>query len=176
MKKFASILAVAAVAVAGGILVVAAAPQDPPKEESKTEKQIRALTEKVEKLEKRVADLEKKLTEKSAGSFEEKLKGILDQFGGGDWQEKLDEFRRQMPEMPEMPDFESMPDFFGGFDFENLDMDQLLEMLKGQFEGQMPELFEGLDLDGLFDQFKDRLAPKGEPNPGEKKAPKRRSI
>ena len=174
MKRFASILAVAAVAVAGGILVVAAAPQDPPKEESKTEKQIKALTEKVEKLEKRVADLEKKLTERNAGSFEEKLKGILEQFGGGqDWQDKLDEFRRSMPEMP---DFESMPDLFGGFDFENLDMDQLLEMLKGQFEGQMPELFEGLDLDGLFDQFKERLAPRESPKPDEKKAPKRRSI
>src|SRR5688572_26793550 len=138
MRKFLSIAAAVALAALGSVVILGAAPQA--QEESKSEKQIKALSEKVEKLEKRVAELEKKLAEKVAsGSFEEKLNGILEKFGGNfgggfeDLRKKLDEFRESMPDMPEMPDFESMPDFFQG-----LDMEQLLEMFKGQFGGELP--------------------------------------
>ena len=107
MRKFLSVVAAVAVAALGGVVILGAAPQA--QEESKTEKQIKALNEKVEKLEKRVAELEKKLAEKNAaGSFEEKLNGILEQFGGkfgggfDDLRKRLDEFRESMPDMPEV--------------------------------------------------------------------------
>lgn len=167
MKRFLSVVAAVAVAVLGGVLVVGAAPQA--QDESKSEKLIKSLTERIDKLEKRVAELEKKVAEKNVGGrFEERLKGLFEKFdGGGEGLKKmLEEFRGSMPGMP---DFESMPDMLEG-----LDMEQLLDQLKGQFEGQLPGFFDGLDLDSLFEQFKDKLEKKSEP--GKKSAPKRRSI
>lgn len=161
MKRFLAIAAAVVVAALGGVMILGAAPQA--QDESKQDKVIKALTERIDKLEKRVADLEKKLAQKNSGGLEK----FFEKFGGGDWEglkKKLDEFRGQMPEMP---DFEGMPDLFQG-----MDMDQLLEMLKGQLEGQLPGFFDGLDLEGLFEQFKDGL-PKPEPK---KKEPRRRSI
>ena len=165
LKKVLSIAAAVVVAIFGGVVILGAAPQV--QEESKTDKLIKSLSEKVDRLEKRVVELEKKLAEKKVaekrktGSFEERIQALLDKFGG-----QFEEFRGGLPEMP---DFGDMPNLLEG-----LDMDQLLDMLKGQFEGQMPEFFDGLDLDGLLDQFKDKLDPKSEPN--KKKGPKRRSI
>ena len=171
MKRILSIVAAVAVAVLGGVLVVGAAPQA--QDESKHEKLIKSLTERIDKLEKRVAELEKKVAEKNAGGgLEERLNGFLEKFGGkfeggGEGLKKmLEEFRGSMPGMP---DFESMPDMLEG-----LDLEQLLDQLKGQFEGQLPGFFDGLDLDGLLDQFKEKLEKKSEP--GKKSAPKRRSI
>ena len=160
MKKFLSIVAAVALAALGGVVILGAAPPAP-QEESKTDKQIKALTERVEKLEKRVAELEKKLAEKKpVGSFEERIQGLLEKFGG-----KFEDFRGALPEMP---DFGDMPNLLEG-----LDMDQLFDMLKSQFEGQLPGFFDGLDMDGLLDQFKEKLDQKSEPK---KKGPKRRSI
>ena len=163
MNRFLSIAAAVLVAAVGGVMILGASPQV--QDESKADKVIKSLTEKVEKLEKRVAELEKKLAaveKKSSSGFE----GLLEKFGkfeGFDnLKKKLDEFRDQAPEMP---DFEN---------FQGMDMDQLLEMLKGQLEGQFPGFFDGLDLEGLFEQFKG-----GMPAPEKKKKdsnPKRRSI
>jgi len=168
LKKVLSIAAALAVAAFGGVVILGASPQA--QEESKTDKQIKALTEKVDKLEKRVAELEKKLAEKrSPAGFEEQLKALLEKFGGedalGDLQRKLDEFRESMPEMP---DFESMPDLFQG-----LDLESVLEMFKGQFGGELPEFFDGFDMEGLFQQFKGAPDRKPEPRKG---PPRRRSI
>jgi hypothetical protein len=58
--------------------------------------------------------------------------------------------------------------------FEGMDMEQLLDMLKGQFEGQMPGFFDGLDLDGLLEKFKEKFSQPEEPK--KKGQPKRRSI
>jgi hypothetical protein len=168
MKRFLSIAAAVALAALGGVVILGASPQEPRQEESKTDKLIKSLTERVDKLEKRVVELEKKLAEKNAGGgLEERFKGLLDKFGDGkDGFKKLfEEFRGGLPEMPE---FEGMPDLFQG-----LDVDQLMEMLKSQFDGQLPGFFDGLDMEGLLDKFKDQLDKKSEPK---KKGPKRRSI
>jgi len=173
MKKFFSVVAAVAMAGLGGVVILGATPQA--QEESKTDKLVKSLTEKVDKLEKRVAELEKKLAEKEKqplGRIEGRFKELLEKFGGDGFEnlkKKLEEFRGQMPEMPELPDFDSMPDLFQG-----LDMEQLLDALKSQFGGQMPEFFDGLDMDGLLDKFKEKLEPKSEPK--KKTGPKRRSI
>jgi len=173
MKKFLSIVAAVAMAALGGVVILGAAPQA--QEESKTDKLIKSLTDKVDKLEKRVAELEKKLAEKqkdSLGGIEGRFKDLLEQFGGKfeggkeGLKKMLEEFRGKLPEMPE---FDGMPDLLQG-----LDMEQLLDMLKGQFDGQLPGFFDGLDMDGLFDKFKEKLDPKSEPK--KKAGPKRRSI
>jgi hypothetical protein len=174
MRKLISIVSAVALALLGGVVFIAAAP--PAQEESKTEKQIKALTEKIDKLEKRVAELEKKLAEKDPiAKMEERFKGLLDKFGGSfeggkdGLKKMLEEFRGSMPELP---DFDSMPDMLQG-----LDMDQLLDMLKGQFEGQLPGFFDGLDMDGLLERFKEKLEKKPAPDKHDKKgAPRRRSI
>ena len=123
MKRILSVVSAVALALLGGVVFIAAAPQA--QDESKTEKLIKSLNEKVDKLEKRVAELEKKLAEKDPiAKMEERFKGLLD-------------------------------------------------MLKGQFEGRLPGFFDGLDMDGLLDQFKEKLEKKPEPKKG---APRRRSI
>ena len=178
MRKFIPVLALAGVAALGGLVLLGATPKV--QDESKQDKQLKALIERVDKqdkrvaeLEKRVAELEKKLTERAAGggNWENRLKGMFEKFGGGeDFKKLFEDFRRSMPEMPEMPDLDALPDLFQGF--EGLEMDQLFDMLKGQLEGQMPDLFENLDMDGLFDQFKQKL----EKSVPKQKGPKRRSI
>ncbi len=166
MKKFLPILAAVAVALLGGVLILGAAPQA--QEESKTDKQIKALTEKVDKLEKRVAELEKKLAEKD--KIENRFKGLFDKLGDGKdgLKKALEDFRRSLPEMPELPDFDSLPDLFQG-----LDLESLLDQLKGQFGDELPGFFDGLDMEGLLEQFKEKFEKKSEPKKG---APRRRSI
>lgn len=168
MKRFLPIVAAVVLAACGGVMILGAGPQA--QEESKTDKIIKSLTEKVDKLEKRIADLEKKLAEKNSGKLEDGLKGFLEKFGGK-FEGGAEGFKKFFEDfqgsVPGLPDFESLPDLFQGFDTE-----QLLDMLKGQFEGQLPGFFDGLDLEGLLDKFKDGL-PKSEPK---KKSPKKRSI
>jgi len=164
MKKFAVILALAALIAAGPLLVVAAAP--PRQDESKIEKLLKSMNEKLDRLEKRVGELEKKVAEKSPLSgIEDKVKGLFDKFkdkGEG----MLDELRRAMPDLP---DFQGMPDMLQGLDFESL-----LDMLKGQLQEKMGEkfdgFFDGLDLPQLFDKIEKKSE---EPR---KSTPKRREI
>ena len=163
MKRFIPVTAASALLVAACVFVIAAAPVQ---DESKQDKLIKGLTDRIEKLEKRVADLEKKLAEQAASAKRgDGLKGWFDKFGGklGEgkdaFKDLFDEFRRSMPELPEPG---TLPDFFQG-----LDLEQLLETFKGQFggqfDGQFPDFFDGLDMDGLFERFKDKLEKKPEP-------------
>jgi len=174
MKRFLPIVAAVALALLGGVIITAAAPQA--QDESKTEKLIKALNEKVAKLEKRVAELEKKLAEQDPiAKIEERFKGFLDKMGGKfeggkeGLKKMFEDFRGSMPELP---DLDTLPGLFQG-----LDMDQLLDMFKSQFDGQLPSFFDKLDMDGLFDQLKDKLERKSAPDKNEKKSPpRRRSI
>ena len=178
MRKKMSVLAAVAVAALGVVVILGASPQG--QEEPKADR-FKAFTEKIEKLEKRVADLDKKVAElekkladrkSPAGGVEDKFKSFLDKFGGNfeggkdGFKKLLEEFRGQVPEMP---DFNEMPDLFQG-----MDAQQLLDMLKDQFGGELPGFFDGLDMEGLFDQFKEKLEKRSDPE--KKKSPKRRSI
>lgn len=163
MKKFAVIFALAALIAAGPLLVVAASP---PQDESKVEKLLKSMNEKLDRLEKRVAGLEKKVAEKGPLSgIEERFKGLFDKFkdkGEG----MLEELRRAMPDLP---DFQGLPDMLQGLDFESL-----LETLKDQFQDKLGEkfdgFFDGLDLPQLFDKLEKKSE---EPR---KSTPRRREI
>src|SRR5882672_6518774 len=114
MKEIAVILPVAALLGVGARLTVAASP---PQHESKDEKLLKTMNEKLDRLEKRGAELEKKAAEKGPLSgIEERFKGLFDKFkdkGEG----MLDELRRSMPDLPNL---DGLPDMLQGLDFESL--------------------------------------------------------
>jgi len=139
------------------VFALAAAPATA-QEESRLEKLVKKLNDRIDQLEKKVDELTKKLeaAKPAITDFEKSLRGILEKFDGGsfDFGGLLEQFKDRLPPI----------EGFGEM-FQGMDLEQMLEMFKGQFEGQMPQFFDGFDPEELLKKIEKQF--RKEPRPGE---------
>ncbi len=142
-------------------------------EESKLDRLLKGLDEKIQKLEKQVEDLTKKLQEqKPVEKLDRAIERLVEKFGGElELDGLMEKFAEKMPAKPDLDDLiekllGSLPELPGGMApadlpllLEGMDWETLLDGVKAQLEAQFGEFFEGFDVQKLLQDLERKFKP-----------------